>query len=220
MFEQGFLTEEQSLSIGKIPLEELKEWTRKGYAVSEESYLDHPMLYYPTRKAREFLRERGIKVYVEWLRRPPAKNEVHDRRLTDLRILFEQLGYPAWQSERCLHQRGMKKVRPDAIVSTGRAKIAIELEISMKGRLKYAERFRFYEEHPAIDAVFYVVATPKQRQRILELAAGYPKIYVVLLRNLTKYGGKSFVERPGFDGAVCLGAVIKELRQKRFRQFF
>jgi hypothetical protein len=46
----------------------------------------------------------------------------------------------------------MKRVRPDAILSLGRRKVAIELEMSGKGEQKYNSRFSFYGDHPALDA--------------------------------------------------------------------
>ena len=73
MFEQGFLTEEQALVIGDITPAELKEWVGTGHVASEKSFFDVPTLYFPTDKAHRFLWSNGIKVYVEWLRRPPEK---------------------------------------------------------------------------------------------------------------------------------------------------
>ena len=215
-FEQGFLTEAEIQSLAGLGPEELHGLIEQGYIRSRQSYFDDLMLYFPTRKAREFLRGRSIKVYVERLKRPPAKNELHDRRLTDIRILLEQKGYPDWQSERCLHQRGMKRVRPDAILSLGRRKVAIELEMSGKGEQKYDNRFGFYRDHPALDAVLYFVATPEQRKRLLEIAKGYRKIYFVLLRNLTEHKENAFVERSGFPGALCLWKFLESIRGKRF----
>ncbi len=216
MFEQGFLTEEQALVIGDITPAELKEWVGTGHVASEKSFFDVPTLYFPTDKAHRFLWSNGIKVYVEWLRRPPEKNEVHDRRLTDLRILFEKMGYLAWQSERCLHQRGMRKIRPDAIVEISKRKVVIELEMTMKGSSKYEKRFRFYADHPAIDAVLYVVATPEQRKRILKLSEGQGKVFVALLRNVSEHGRDAYVEHPVFPGAVRLWKFLEMIGVKRF----
>jgi hypothetical protein len=216
MFEQGFLTEEQVRAVSGIDLKELKEWVEDGCVAAEKSFFDAPTLYFSTEKARQFLWRKGIKVYVQWLRRPPSKNEVHDRRLTDLRILFERMGYSEWQSERCLHQRGMKKVRPDAILDIGRRKVAIELEMTMKGSVKYEKRFRFYAEHPAIDAVLYVVATPEQRKRILKLSEGQGKVFVALLRNVSEHERDAYVEHSEFPGAVRLWKFLEMIGARRF----
>jgi len=215
-FEQGFLTEAQIQTLAGLGLGELNGLIEQGYIKTRQSYFDDLMLYFPTREARKFLKNEGIKVYVEFLRRPPAKNELHDRRLTDIRILLEQMGYPEWQSERCLHQRGMSAVRPDAILSLGRRKIAIELEMSGKGEMKYEKRFCFYRDHPALDAVLYFVATPEQRKRLLEIAKEYRKIYFVLLRNLTEHRENAYVERPGFAGALRLWKFFQAIHDRRF----
>ncbi len=215
-FEQGFLTEGQIQIITGVQPEELSQLIENGYVSARKSYFDDLTLYFPTRKAHEYLKKRNIKVYVKCLKRPPAKNELHDRRLTDIRIILEQMGYPDWQSERCLHQRGMNKVRPDAILSLGRRKIAIELEMSGKGEKQYQKRFQFYTNHPAIDAVLYFVATPEQRQRLLELAKNYPRIYFVLLKNLTEHKGNAYVECSGVPGAVCLWKFLEVIKERRF----
>ncbi len=211
-FEQGFLTEAQIRTVTGFQPTELAKLIEDGYLNARKSYFDDLTLYFPTRKAHQYLKEQNIKVYVQCLKRPPAKNELHDRRLTDIRILFEQMGYPEWQSEKCLHQRGMSKVRPDAILSLGRRKVAIELEMSGKGSKQYEKRFHFYADHPAIDGVLYIVATPEQRKRLHELARGYRKIYFVLLRNLTEYRQNAYVERSGFPGAVQLWKFFEAIK--------
>lgn len=215
-FEQGFLTEAQIQTVADIEPDDIESLNAQGYIRRRKSYFDDLMLYFPTRKAQAFLKDNGIKVYVQCLKRPPAKNELHDRRLTDIRIFLEQKGYTAWQSEKCLHQRGMKRVRPDAVLSLCRKKLAIELEMSGKGAWEYHQRFSFYRDHPALDAVLYFVATPEQRKRLLELANGYRKIYFVLLRNLTEHGEHAYVERSGFAGALCLWKFLESIREKRF----
>src|SRR3990167_1551656 len=111
-FDQGFLTEAQIQNLAGLGPFDLDGLIEQGYIQCRKSYFDDLMLYFPTRKAQAFLKVRGIKVYVEYLKNPPAKNELHDRRLTDIRILMEQKGYPEWQSERCLLQRGMRRGRP------------------------------------------------------------------------------------------------------------
>src|SRR3989338_9150009 len=82
-FEQGFLTEAQIQNLTGIGPEDLEGLIRQEYILRRKSYFDDLMLYFPTRKAQAFLKSHGIKVYVEYLKRQPAKNELHDRRLTD-----------------------------------------------------------------------------------------------------------------------------------------
>ncbi len=122
------MTRDQIEKVAVINHRILESLIQEDYIQSKKSYSDDLTIYFPTKKAREFLQAEGTNVFVNCLTRPALKNELHDRRLTDIRITFEHMGYSHWQSERCLHQRGMNEVRPDAILSIERRKIAIELE--------------------------------------------------------------------------------------------
>jgi len=214
--EQGCLTLKQIIAITGFTLKEIMALVGEGYLRHRRSYFDDHLLYFPTAKAQAFLKEHGIEVYLPCLRRPPAKNELHDRRLTDLRIAFDKMGYTHWQSERCLNQRGMKRVRPDAILSVGRRKIAIELELSGKGERAYRRRFQFYKDHPAIDAVLYFVGTPELRERLKKLTKDQTKIFVILLRNFTEYKKHAYVEHFRFPGALSLWKFLETIKERRF----
>ena len=150
------------------------------------------------------------------LERAPLKNEKHDEVLRNLRLKFEDMGYKTWQAERCIKQRGMVEVTPDGILELGRRKIAIELEFSNKTVKQYGERFTFYENHPAIDAVLYFVATPNLRGMLLELTRDYPKIFVVLLKNFMEHERNAYVERSEIPAAVRLWKFLEVIRVKRF----
>jgi len=109
----------------------------------------------------------------------------------------------------------MNEVRPDAILSIERRKIAIELELSGKGIKQYEMRFSFYEKHPAIDAVIYFIANPKLREKLLGLSKPYTKIYVVLLANFTTYQQNTYVECARFEGAIRLIRFLKMIKERR-----
>jgi len=215
MFEEGSVSWDQMKKIAGVGDEALEEMITDGLIKADTSYFGAGTHYFPTRKARQYLRDHGVRVFVATPRRAPLKNELHDEALRNLRLKFEEMGYKTWQSERCLRQRGMKEVTPDGILELGRRKIAIELEFSGKTARQYEKRFQFYQHHPAIDAVLYFVATPKLRETLLHLSRDYRKIFVVLLKNFTEHERNAYVERSGFPVAVRLWKVLEVIGRKR-----
>jgi len=216
IFEEGSVTREQMKKIVGLSDFEIEELIEAGHVKVDGSYFGGSEHFLPARKAKKYLKDQGIKIYVKTPRRAPLKNEKHDGVLTNVRLTFEEMGYKTWQSERCLKQRGMREFIPDGILELGRRKIAIELELSNKSEAHYRKRFKFYEGHPAIDAVLYIVATPHQRQKFLRVTEGTEKIYIVMLRSFTEHGRDAYVERAGFAGAVCLWKFLELVSHKRF----
>lgn len=216
MFEEGSVSWDQMKKIAGFRDKELQELIENGLIEADGSYFGGSKHYFPTKKARKYLAERGVRIYVQTPGGAPLKNEKHDEVLRNLRLKFEDMGHKTWQSERCLRQRGMVEVTPDGILELGRRKIAFELELSSKTIKQYGERFEFYEKHPAIDAVLYFVATPNQREKLLELSKGCRKIYVTLLKNFSEHEGKAYVEHSGFPGAIQLWKFLEVINRKRF----
>ncbi len=216
MFEEGSVSRDQMKKISGIEARELEGLTREGLIKADTSYFGGARHYFPTRKAKKYLAERGVKIYVATPKRAPLKNELHDEVLRNLRLKFEEMGYKTWQAERCLRQRGMVEVTPDGILEIERRKVAIELEFSGKSFKQYEKRFEFYQNHPAIDAVLYFVASPKLRETLLHLSQAHSKIFVILLKNFMEHEGNAYVERSGFPGTVRLWKVLEVIGRKRF----
>lgn len=216
LFESYALSWDQMKQISGLKDSELKDLIEEGYILARPSFFTDKMHYLPTSKAKDYLLKYGVKIYVEVPKEAPMKNEMHDAVLTNLRLWFRDMGYAVWQSERCLKQRGMNEVTPDGILELGRRKVAIELELSAKTPKQYEKRFMFYQNHPAIDAVLYFVATPKQREKLLELSRNYSKIYVTLLRNFMDHRANAYVERSGFPGALYLCRFLEAIIERRF----
>ncbi len=216
MFEEGSVSWDQMKRISGFETPELEKLLGEGLVKADGSYFGSGMHYFPTPKAKKYLTDLGAKVYVPVLQRAPLKNELHDEALRNLRIGFEDMSYKVWQSERCLRQRGMVEFTPDGILELGRRKIAIELEFSGKTVEQYKKRFQFYQNHPAIDAVLYFVATPNLREMLREIMRDYPKIFMVLHKNFIEHGKNAYVERPGFPGALCLWKFLESIKKRRF----
>lgn len=216
MFDEGSVSWDQMKKISGFGDAALQELIESGLVEGDGSYFGGSVHYFPTKKARKYLTSHGLRIYVKTPGGAPLKNEKHDEVLRNLRLKFEDMGHKIWQSERCLRQRGMVEVTPDGMLELGRRKVAIELEFSNKTIKEYGERFEFYEKHPAIDAVLYFVATPNQREKLLELSKGCRKIYVTLLKNFNEHEGKAYVERAGFPGAIQLWKFLEVISRKRF----
>ena len=215
MFEEGSVSRDQMKKIAGLSDPEIEEVIDTGYVKSDGSYFGGSEHFLPTTKAKKYLRNHGVRIYVNTPRRAPLKNEKHDEVLINARLLFEGMDYGVWQSERCLKQRGMRPFIPDGILEIGRRKVAIELELSSKSAAHYKKRFQYYEEHPAIDAVLYIVATPNQRKKILKLSEGCQKIFVTMLKHFEEHKREAYVEKSGFAGAIHLWKFLELVRRKR-----
>ena len=215
LFEQGFMTKCQIVKITNLNDAEIRSLVRERYIKLVKSYFDNSILYVPIERAKFYLKANDVKVFVNEPNGAPFKNELHDRRLTDIRILFDQMNYSHWQSERCLNQRGMKKLRPDAILSIGQRKIAIELELTNKGCAHYLKRFKCYEEHPAIDAVLYVVSTPPFRDKLIRICKNYPNVYFTVLNHATDYKENAFVMSAQFPEPIPLWKFLAMIKERR-----
>jgi hypothetical protein len=85
------------------------------------------------------------------------KNYEHDLRVTEARILLEELGARGWHSERQLHQRGHRGRLPDALFALGQNRCMLELELSLKRLDRYPAIFRGYgQARDPVGAVFYL----------------------------------------------------------------
>ena len=98
----------------------------------------------------------------------------HDRRVTDVRIAVEWLGAADWRSERTLLRRGWRGHVPDATLTVGATKLALELELSLKRRDRYEDIFRGYARDPG-RLVLYLCGTPGMRRALLRTAARSPE---------------------------------------------
>ncbi len=216
LIEQGCMAWGQISMLTGFSSDEIKCLVAEGYLILERSYFDHKLLCFATEKVRLFLESRGIHIDLTLIQQPPIKNERHDLALIDIRIILYHMGYLHWQSERLLLHRGMRKMTPDAILSIGRRKIAIELEMTKKGEAQYREKFEFYKNHRAIDAVIYFAATPTIRSKLLQLTQNNKKIFVVLLKNLIDHKEHAYIQHFQFPGAVYLSKLLEVIRERRF----
>lgn len=119
----------------------------------------------------------------------------HDRRSTDVRVAVEARGVLDWTSERRLLHAAWAGHVPDAVFTTGGARVALEMEVSLKRRDRYPDIFRSYDEwHPDVAIVWYLcdsmailTTVAQEAQRV----APPGRIYVSLWQDFITHGPRA-----------------------------
>lgn len=118
-------------------------------------------VYFATAKSLDILREKGLDsglvLYkpTEWFDRSIS----HDLKVTNLRILFRDLGLDSWTSERVARERHYLKKVPDGVLNVGGRQIAIEFEnIGLtKQKSRYQEMLNYYNQHDRYMLLFLII---------------------------------------------------------------
>lgn len=131
-----------------------------GYLSKQYSGRKKLDIYFATGKAVETLKARsldsgipafGVSRYFE-------RYISHDLHVTDLRMLFLDLGWRDWTSERLLLERDHLFHRPDGVLTVRGRKIAIEFENKItKGKARYQNLFKSYDNNDDFRLVFMIV---------------------------------------------------------------
>lgn len=119
----------------------------------------------------------------------------HDRRVTDVRILFEELGIvSSWKSDRYLKsQTGSRRV-PDAIFRLKKEhEVALEVEIAWKGKERYEAIFSHYRRKPFGDVklLFYICNTLEQLKKLAKITEYDRWIYFAMYDQLMRKGAET-----------------------------
>ena len=143
--EQKFLTRHHVIenlfdgarSYAKVRIRKLKKF---GYLKAVKTLADEPESYLLGKAGIEALREAGCVVGVRGFSAPDAQDSIeiafydHDKKVTDVRFLFQKLGMcKDWKSEKVLRAgtKGERKV-PDGVFTRNGKGIAIEVELHVK----------------------------------------------------------------------------------------
>jgi hypothetical protein len=173
--EQYAITTEQLASLiatGPRAAYNLRDrWRRLGWVESHQLIWRGPAFLWLTRNGTR-IAESPYRT-----RRPDPGRAAHLRAVTDTRLLLEhELRLGAWECERSLARRLWERARPtchlpDALLETARGRIAIEVELTLKGATRLElildEVGRTYPE------VWYF-ASPRVAPTLRRLAAESP----------------------------------------------
>jgi len=141
-------------------------------------------LYVPTEQAHEFFRAQFMELPlpVVW---PDIRTLLHDLLVTDIRFLFETLGFGAsWTSERVWRMgRSVRLWAPDAVIQIGEDPFAVEVECIQKEDRRYEDIFSRYREDPEIAACLYIT-TESLVETLMKRAQHYSRIYFTTVTEL------------------------------------
>lgn len=127
----------------------------------------------------------------------------HDRRVTDVRIVFENLRLlSSWTSDRRLKRELVRVKRvPDAILGLKKGyRVALEVEIAWKGKERYEGIFSNYRERRfgEVKILFYICNTIQQLKNLAELTETDSWIYYALYEQLMRRQGETvFANKKG-----------------------
>jgi hypothetical protein len=118
----------------------------------------------------------------------------HDLHVTNLRMLFRELGWREWISERVLRERDHYYHRPDGVLMVRGQKIAIEFENRItKGKARYKEMFDYYDKHVGYKLLF-VIVRKDIREWLLDLKYDARKVWFANYEELMEKKGKALFE--------------------------
>lgn len=189
----------ESKNVYKVPLRRINLLMRKGLLRSVRPIVGHKSLYLVTKLGAKLLKEKNLS-------RLRALDHVclnlyeHDLLVTDLRILFAQrLGFKRWISERVLQGERRKARVPDGVVSNGKQKFLIEVELSLKNKSRYQKIFSFsHPRYSDYEAILYVMGNDAQMEWLMREADSRNDIYFITRKTLEQaVDGAEFIRWKG-----------------------
>lgn len=179
-----YQSEESKRQVAYMRLRKFREF---GFLQTSQPFFDPYLVYHLTKNGRSLLINHGIaNGTLPLTDRIDSKVFEHDKTLTNCRILLEELlPLSNWKPEAILKAEGFgcEKV-PDGIFHLKEKPIAIELEISEKGKSRYVEIFNEYSSLTKLKLILYVVKSSSLIEKLLPLASSHNKIFFVPLEEL------------------------------------
>lgn len=162
----------------------------------------------PSRQGMEALNLHGRSTFNDF-KTPDFKTFEHDRRVTDVRLVLEDMGVLGrWVSERWLRMDVGEENVPDGLVETRDGKlVAVEVEIARKTKQRYVRIFEAYKSRGLkVDRVLYVCDSLDLMEVISSLLDGYQDAYFCLYRDLMERNGDLLVA--SLQGTCELRAIL------------
>lgn len=158
-----------------------EEYLRKEYTGRKKLHL-----YFATGKAHDELETRTLDSGIPLFEMKPNydRNVDHDLNVTNIRIVFRELGFHQWMSERILWEREHLYNRPDGILTIRGRKVAVEFENGLtKSKKRYQEMLDFYSTHEGYRLLFLIIKGDT-RDWLLELKYDARKIWMCGYKDL------------------------------------
>jgi hypothetical protein len=167
-----------------------------GYLSKKYSVRRKMDVYFATEKAVEALRARALDSGIPALKftRDFERYISHDLNVTNLRMLFRELGWREWTSERVLRERDHLYHKPDGVLTIRGQKIAIEFENRItKGKKRYEEMFGYYDGHDGYKLLF-VIVLKDIREWLLDMKYDARKVWFADYDVLMEQKGKTLFD--------------------------
>ena len=167
-----------------------------GYLSKKYSGRKKVDVYFATEKAAEALKAKSLDFGIPALKftRDFERYISHDLHVTDIRMLFRELGWREWTSERVLRERDHFYHKPDGVLTVRGQKIAIEFENRItKGKARYKEMFDYYDGHAGYKLLF-VIIRKDIRDWLLDLKYDARKVWFANYEDLMAQKGKALFE--------------------------
>ena len=218
LFEQKFLSREQIRDYffdGRKRYADERVWKlrRFGWIEKFRAVFASRQLYVATKAAYKFFCEQSVEVPVPF-EMPDFRTVSHDLLVTDIRFLFERIGFGrSWVSERVWRMgRSAGHWAPDAVIHIEGDPYALEVECVQKTDDRYRDIFWRYEEDRETVACLYV-ADESFLKSLLEQAKDFKHIYFTSTAELFEKKEKAV-----FTNAGGMYITIEENLEKNLNQ--
>ena len=215
LFEQKFLSREQIQDYffaGRKRYSDERLWKlrRFGWVQKLRAVFAGHELYLATKDAHNFFCEQSVEVPASF-ELPDFRTISHDLLVTDIRFLFERIGFGGpWMSERVWKMgRPASEWAPDGVIHIGGDPVRIEVECVQKANERYRKIFRRYKEERSIGPCLYI-AEESFLKTLMEEAKDFPGIYFTSIAELFEKKEKTTIRN-----AVGESFVIEETLEKK-----
>lgn len=167
-----------------------------GFLIKEYNPRKKSNLYLATEKSVAELKARGLDsgIPAAKLTRDFARYVSHDLNVTNIRMLFHDLGLTNWTSERVLRERDHLYNLPDGVLTVRGSRIAVEFEnMLVKGKNRYQEMFEYYDSFGGYKLVF-VIILKDLKDWLFDLHYDARKIWFANFEDLIKEKEKTLFE--------------------------
>jgi len=196
LLEQKFLSHEQivrSVFGGRERYTYLRVWKLRRFGFVSQVWVAYMKegLFLATEQAFDYFRAQFVALPPP-LGYPDARTISHDLLVSDIRFLFEELGFGTrWTSERMWRMgKSARLWAPDAIIHVGGDPFALEVERIQKMDARYEDIFLRYEEDSSISACLYVT-TEELLETLLPKAEECRRIYFTTVGELFEKRAKA-----------------------------
>lgn len=173
----------ESKNIYKRPLTRVNQLMASGFLRAEKVRIGEPTLYLLTGRGLKYLKAENLANGLPLVENVDWDNYEHDLWVTDVRIIFEKLGFQ-WTPERNLKKTSSRRKVPDGIARKDSYLFLIEVERSEKARERYETLFFEQSRQASEGIILYIVKDQRMMASLRKQAQGWPRIYFTTIEEL------------------------------------